>query len=311
MLIYIGLALIAGFALSNQGPINSSLKYRINSALWSAVTSQTVGVLLLAIFTLSMSLGLFMPLSFVMTHPWWIWIGCFIGPIYMTFNIYLFQKLGSVQAVILPILGQVIMGVLIDSFGWFDQAKLPISGIRMIGILVSVLGILIVVVLPNHQKNATKTASTHPAKILLFWRILGIFTGILIATQQAVNSHLGMLVGSSVKAGFLSFFLGLLLIFCVCLAIERKFPKKSSFRQVKPWNFLGGLCGAVFVVAVIIAVPKIGTGLNILLTLVGQMIGSLLIQQFGWWKSPKEKVNREQILGVVVMIFGIICIKFM
>ncbi|GAB2027585.1 DMT family transporter [Lactovum odontotermitis] len=308
MLIYLVLALIAGFSLSNQGPINARLKLAVNSAFWSSTISQIIGTALLAVLSLAIGFGLFPSVEFVTSHPWWIWLGCFLGPIYVTSNIYLFQKLGAVQAVILPILGQIVTGVLIDTFGWFNQAKIPISTLRLLGILITVSGILVAVILPR-LRSGRQTG--NPTTGLMFWRIWGIFTGGLVAMQQAINGQLGILVGSPVKAGFLSFFWGLVLIFCVSLIVERKFPQKQDFKQIKLWNGLGGLCGAVFVVAVIIAVPKIGTGLNILMALVGQIVGSMLIQQFGWWKSQKAGIHPAQIIGVIIMVVGIIFIKFL
>ena len=45
--------------------------------------------------------------------------------------------------------------------------------------------------------------------------------------------------------------------------------------------------------------------------LIGQIVGSMLVQQFGWWRSAKSSVNGIQILGVVVMAVSIAFIKFL
>lgn len=60
-----------------------------------------------------------------------------------------------------------------------------------------------------------------------------------------------------------------------------------------------------------LAVPKIGAGLNIMMALLGQIIGSMLVQQFGWWRSDRYPIRLIQVAGVAVMLVGIICIKFL
>ena len=57
--------------------------------------------------------------------------------------------------------------------------------------------------------------------------------------------------------------------------------------------------------------PKIGAGLNIMMALLGQIIGSMLVQQFGWWRSDRYPIRLIQVAGVAVMLVGIICIKFL
>ena len=64
------------------------------------------------------------------TEPWWIWIGGALGVIYLTGNIVLFPKLGSVQTVIMPILGQIVMSMLIDNFGWFTLSNMILLGLE-------------------------------------------------------------------------------------------------------------------------------------------------------------------------------------
>ena len=54
-------------------------------------------------------------------EPLWIWFGGLLGVVALTGNILLFPHLGAVQTVVLPIAGQIMMGVVIDHFGFFDS----------------------------------------------------------------------------------------------------------------------------------------------------------------------------------------------
>ena len=99
--------------------------------------------------------------EFVQSHPAWIWIGGLLGPVYVTSNVFLFPRLGAVQTVILPILGQILTGVVIDSFGWFYAVQIPMSPIRILGIIVTVLGLFIAVVLPSLREKQHKLAESQ------------------------------------------------------------------------------------------------------------------------------------------------------
>ena len=137
------------------------------------------------------------------------------------------------------------------------------------------------------------------------------FSGSFTAVQQAINGHLGTLLHRPFQASFMSFFIGLIAIVCVTLVIERRLITKVELGKIKKWNILGGIWGAFFVLGAVLAVPKIGAGLNIMMALLGQIIGSMLVQQFGWWRSDRYPIRLIQVAGVAVMLVGIICIKFL
>jgi transporter family-2 protein len=307
MLIYLAIALFAGFLLANQGPINADLRKTIGSPFWASVLSQIIGTIFLALISLTLVGSLFPSLHFILSNPLWIWIGGFIGPIYVTSTVFLFPRLGAVQTVILPIFGQILMGVVIDSFGWFSSNQIPLTTMRGIGMVVTIIGIISAVVLPNLGKNKTEEKAKAPVAL----QIWAVISGTFLSIQQAINGHLGSLLGAPAKASFLSFFLGLIAISLVTILIERKLPKMALIKKAKKWNMLGGVWGALFVLGAVLAVPQIGTGLNIMMGLVGQILGSMFVQQFGWWKSSKYRVQLWQILGVLIMLLGIVFIKFL
>lgn len=76
-------------------------------------------------------------------------------------------------------------------------------------------------------------------------------------------------------------------------------------------EYIGWYLGGFFVLGAVLAVPKIGAGLNIMMALLGQIIGSMLVQQFGWWRSDRYPIRLIQVAGVAVMLVGIVCIKFL
>ena len=47
-----------------------------------------------------------------------------------------------------------------------------------------------------------------------------------------------------------------------------------------------------------------GTGMAVVILLTGLMIGGLLVDQFGMFRSAKRPVGWKEIAGVIVMIIG-------
>ena len=116
---------------------------------------------------------------------------------------------------------------------------------------------------------------------------------------------------NTAQAAFVSFLIGFLAIFIVSLFVDRRLPKISDLKKAKPWNGIGGFLGASVVFATVVAVPQIGAGLTIMMGLIGQILGSMLVQQFGWWRSNKYQIQVWQVIGILVMLAGIVFIKFL
>ncbi|MDU1526187.1 MAG: DMT family transporter, partial [Lactococcus lactis] len=240
MYIYLAFALVGGFLLANQNPINADLRKIVGSPFLASGISNFVGSIFLGIITLVTTQELFPSFQFVSSHPAWLWIGGIFGGIFLTSNVLLFPRLGAVQTVILPILGQILMGTLIDSFGWFHAMQLPMTLMRFMGIVITLIGVIIAVVLPNlKEKEAEK-----PKGNLLGWRIWAVIAGAMSAAQQAINGRLGVLLENTAQAAFVSFLIGFLAIFIVSLFVDRRLPKISDLKKAKPWNGIGGFLGA-------------------------------------------------------------------
>jgi len=74
------------------------------------------------------------PVDAIAAAPPWILFGGAFAVVFVTGNVLLMPRLGAVQKVILPALGQIIMGTLIDTFGWFESAQKAMSPLRILGV---------------------------------------------------------------------------------------------------------------------------------------------------------------------------------
>ena len=307
------IGLIVGIGLPIQTSINSRLKKSVGSPFLASLISFTIGTIFLAIITLIESGSLIVPISLISKQPLWIWMGGIFGVIYLTSNILLFPKLGSVQTVIMPILGQIFMGLLIDNFGLFKSLVKPLTVPRFIGALMVLIGVIGAVSINRiinrrHDKILNSVTNHHE---LLIWRLLGVLTGMLSASQTAINGHLGIVLNSSVKAAFVSFFVGTLMLLMIVLVVRPKLKIQKLISKNPWWMWLGGFIGAIFVLVNVYLVPILGTGLAVVIVLVGLIIGSLLIDQYGLFESKKNPITFAEIISLLIMVIGVMIIRIL
>lgn len=240
-----------------------------------------------------------------------------MGVIGLTINILLFPKIGSIQASVMPILGMIAMGMIIDHFGWFNSMKQPFTSNRLIGVFLLLIGTFLTVALPeiiSKRRRAMEHATNKiSANGQWLWRILGIGGGMLMAAQAAVNGQLGSVLGSPIHAAFVSFFTGAVILIIIVGFKDRSFSSvKNSFKQSAPWwIWLGGLLGGLYVLINVYLVGQIGTGQTVILDLFGQLVGSLLVERFGLLGSNRGQITPAQICGLAITLAGIIFIQLL
>ena len=85
---------------------------------------------------------------------------------------------------------------------------------------------------------------------------------------------------------------------------------KNALKQPQPWwQWFGGLLGAIYIGGIVLIVPQIGTGGAIVTSLLGLLIGSLLIDQFGLLGANKKPISAIQIIGLLVLLAGVVIIQ--
>lgn len=190
------LGTMIGGLLPIQTAINSRLRQYVISPFISSLISFTVGTMFLLILNIVTGGHILLSMNQMNTIPWWAYLGGLLGTIGLTTNILLFPILGSVQTVIIPIMGQIIMSMLIDHFGWLGTPRELLTIFSLIGIGILIVGVITVIVLPDYLNQTRYVA--EPIKYKLLWQLLGLFAGCAIATQVAINGHLGVIIHSSI-----------------------------------------------------------------------------------------------------------------
>jgi len=112
----------------------------------------------------------------------------------------------------------------------------------------------------------------------LFYFMLMVVSGVMVALQPLINANLATRVGT-VQSAFVSFAVGTFALCGVVLVIGR-----GDLRAVAGaswWQLTGGLLGAFFVTAIIFAVPRIGTTAALAATIASQLAAGAVFDHFG------------------------------
>ena len=139
--------------------------------------------------------------------------------------------------------------------------------------------------------------------------LLALVAGMMMPTQAAINNKLATYVQSPVLAAFFSFAVGLIGLFLYMLAAKIPLQNLANVKSAPPVSWLGGLCGAFFVTAVVISVPRLGIALTFSILILGQMLITLPIDHFGFLGIPVREINLPRLLGVILVIAGVFLIR--
>lgn len=160
---------LVGMGIALQTGINSVLRKNVVSPLLSSFVSFGFGSILLIVLIFVQNEPLAVSTETLSQSPWWIWLGGLLAMFGLTVNILIFSRLGSVQTAIMPILGQVITGTLIDTFGWFSAPQYDFTLLRLVGLAAVMVGIGVAIVLPSLKQRSLKNRAESS---LLVWQIL-------------------------------------------------------------------------------------------------------------------------------------------
>ena len=142
---------------------------------------------------------------------------------------------------------------------------------------------------------------------MLLYILVAVLVGSVVTMQPGINSMLGKRLGAPIQAAVVNFGVGFLALSCICLAMTRRMPSPARLVEGPWWiGFGGGLLGASFVTSSLLLAPRIGATLLFAALVTGQMIGGLVLDQYGFLGYPKNPITTQKVLGILLVIGGVV-----
>ncbi|WGY46878.1 MULTISPECIES: DMT family transporter [unclassified Vibrio] len=128
--------------------------------------------------------------------------------------------------------------------------------------------------------------------------VMAVLGGALLSIQAAINGQLGNKVGVF-RCAFLTFSIGALVTALLIFYFE---PKHSvTLLDVPKWQLLGAMCGVPYIVIMVLAVQRIGVAVATVAVIFGQLLMSLLIDNFGWMNNSEMAFSPYRLAAVVCL----------
>lgn len=302
-MIFLLLIFLLGLMTPIQTAANSRLRQSVCSPLIASLVSFSVGTFFLAAITLMERGSILFPLSLFSNLPWWAWLGGVCGLYGLTVNIIIFPKLGSVQTALMPMLGQICTGLLIDHFGLLRASVHEFGAKRAVSLVLVLVGVLMVVL----KRDAEKVKS----KGVFLWQAIGFSGGAIFAMQPSMNSLLSGGLSSAIHAAWITFFTATVLLSIIVFSMRSsRIYISRIFSSEKPWwSWLGGIIGGIFVTGFAFFADKVSIGVLLVTSICGMLAMSIFIDKYGLFSAPKKAIGIRQYIGLLLIVGGVALLR--
>lgn len=142
-IVYILMALAVGALGGFHVPINGALGSRINSVFVATFTFYGIAFLVITFFCLLT----WDPKAFsaLRTVPRWYYIAGVISVLVVSGNTFLIPRLGAAYVFVLTFTAQLLVRMLISHFGLLESPVIPITGAKILGGCLLVIGAILII----------------------------------------------------------------------------------------------------------------------------------------------------------------------
>lgn len=140
---------------------------------------------------------------------------------------------------------------------------------------------------------------------------LATTAGVAVAGQSRINGELGVRLADGVAAAVVSFGLGLLVLLVLVPATPGGRRGLAALRAaltagtLRPWQCLGGLCGAFLVTTQGLTVGVLGVAVFTVAVVAGQSASSLIVDRAGIGPSGRQPVTVRRLFGAGLTVLAV------
>jgi transporter family-2 protein len=134
---------------------------------------------------------------------------------------------------------------------------------------------------------------------------LTVLIGIVLTIHLAMNGKVGAALDNPRVGNALFWCVGAVAALLIGLSGWQPGALRP-LRDISPVLLCAGVLGASLVFGIAFLIPRIGAAKLTLVMLAGQILGGLVLSNFGWLGSPKDPVSVRNVVGTLVMFAGVI-----
>ena len=145
----------------------------------------------------------------------------------------------------------------------------------------------------------------------LAYALLAAAAGACIALQASANGMFRRNVADPWYPTFFSICGTFVTAITVMLLLRPPTPSGETLRTTQWWNWVGGPLGAAIVLAGAALTPRLGAAAFIALVVGGQLVCSVVLDHYALMGLPEQPITAGRVAGVVLVVVGVLCIKYL
>jgi bacterial/archaeal transporter family-2 protein len=157
----------------------------------------------------------------------------------------------------------------------------------------------------GNEHIAAKTART----VVWAYLLIAFAAGAVLPFQAGINAELAEWLHSPVRAAFVSFLTGALILLVAAALVFKPLPSWERLGHAPWWVWVGGALGAFYVAASIVSAPKLGAATLIALVVAGQGLTSLVVDHYGWVGFEAKHISAGRIAGMALVGVGVALVR--
>lgn len=143
----------------------------------------------------------------------------------------------------------------------------------------------------------------------LFLILAAVITGAVVPFQAGANAALGRTLGHPLWGTLVSLCVSFACIVPVMVLAKVQGPTLLNLAQAPRWIWIGGVVGVAYITGALLLAPKLGAAGFIMAAIGGQMLASIIIDQWGLVGLPQKPVSWSRLTGLGLIILGLLVMQ--
>lgn len=139
---------------------------------------------------------------------------------------------------------------------------------------------------------------------------IALLAGAAVPFQAGSNAALGRFLGHPLWATLVSLGVSVLMVIPALLVMRAPLPQIAALAQAPWWTWLGGVAGVAYITAALMLTPRLGAAGFIVCVIAGQVVSSLVIDQWGLMGLAQRPVNGLRLAGVALIVLGMLVVQW-